>query len=122
MSCLSTNADFRPAQYNISIWRNDTWSQVMVITANEVPVSLVGSDVEIQVRKKPNSNTAEMTLTETNGGITVGGVNNNQITINYPVDIAAGTYVYDMVVVFPNGNEKTYIWGNFIVYEDITKI
>lgn len=122
MSCLSTNADFRPAQYNISIWRNDTWSQVMVITANDIPVSLVGSDVEIQVRKKPNSDTAEMTLTEQNGGITVGGVNNNQITINYPVDIAAGTYVYDMVVVFPNGNEKTYIWGNFIVYEDITKI
>jgi hypothetical protein len=122
MSCLSTNADFRPAQYNISIWRNDTWSQVMVITANEVPVSLVGAEVEIQVRKKPNSTDAEMTLTEQNGGITVGGVNNNQITINYPVDIAAGTYVYDMVVVFPNGNEKTYIWGNFIVYEDITKI
>ena len=122
MSCLSTNADFRPAQYNISIWRNDTWSQVMVITANEVPVSLVGSEVEIQVRKKPNSTDAEMTLTEQNGGITVGGINNNQITINYPVDIAAGTYVYDMVVVFPNGNEKTYIWGNFIVYEDITKI
>jgi hypothetical protein len=122
MSCLSTNADFRPAQYNISIWRNDTWSQVMVITANEVPVSLIGAEVEIQVRKKPNSTDAEMTLTEQNGGITVGGVNNNQITINYPVDIAAGTYVYDMVVVFPNGNEKTYIWGNFIVYEDITKI
>jgi len=122
MSCLSTNADFRPAQYNISIWRNDTWSQVMVITANDVPVDLTGSDVEIQVRKKPNSDTAEMTLTEQNGGITVGGVDDNQITINYPVDIAAGTYVYDMVVVFPNGNEKTYIWGNFIVYEDITKI
>lgn len=122
MSCLSTNADFRPAQYNISIWRNDTWSQVMVITANDVPVSLVGAEVEIQVRKKPNSTDAEMTLTETNGGITVGGVNNNQITINYPVDIAAGTYVYDMVVLFPNGNEKTYIWGNFIVYEDITKL
>lgn len=122
MSCLSTNADFRPAQYNISIWRNDTWSQVMVLTANDVPISLVGSEVEIQVRKTPSATTALMTLTETNGGITVGGVNNNQITINYPVDIAAGTYVYDMVVLFPNGNEKTYIWGNFIVYEDITKL
>lgn len=122
MSCLSTNADFRPAQYNISIWRNDTWSQVMVLTANEVPIDLTGSDIEIQVRKKPNSENAEMTLTENNGGITVGGVDNNQITINYPVDIAAGTYVYDMVVLFPNGNEKTYIWGNFIVYEDITKL
>ncbi len=94
----------------------------MRITANDVPVDLTGSDVEIQVRKKPNSTDAELTLTEQNGGITVGGVDDNQITINYPVDIAAGTYVYDMVVVFPNGNEKTYIWGNFIVYEDITKI
>lgn len=122
MSCLSTNADFRPAQYNVSIWRNDTWSQVLLITANTVPVSLVGADVKIQVRKQPNSTTADMTLTETNGGITVGGTNNNQITINYPVNIAAGPYVYDMVVVFPSGNEKTYIWGNFIVYEDITKI
>lgn len=122
MSCLSTNADFRPAQYNISIWRNDTWSQVMTITANTVPVDLTGSDVEIQVRKTPTTSTAVMTLTEANGGITVGGVDDNQITINYPVDIAAGTYVYDMVVLFPNGNEKTYIWGNFIVYEDITKL
>ncbi len=94
----------------------------MRITANDVPVDLTGSEIEIQVRKKPNSTDAELTLTEQNGGITVGGVDDNQITINYPVDIAAGTYVYDMVVVFPNGNEKTYIWGNFIVYEDITKI
>ena len=122
MACAQTNADFRPANYNIQIWRNDTWSQVFLLTANNLPISLVGADVKIQVRKKPNSSTADLTLTETNGGITVGGTNNNQITVNYPVSIAAGTYVYDMVVVFANGNEKTYIWGNFIVYEDITKI
>jgi hypothetical protein len=122
MACAQTNADFRPANYNIQIWRNDTWSQVLTLTANLVPISLVGADVKIQIRKKPNSETAELTLTETNGAITVGGVNNNQITINYDITIAAGTYVYDMLVLFPNGNEKTYIWGNFIVYEDITKI
>ncbi len=122
MACAQTNADFRPANYNIQIWRNDTWSQVLTLTANLVPISLVGADVKIQIRKKPNSETAELTLTEANGAITVGGVNNNQITINYDITIAAGTYVYDMTVLFPNGNEKTYIWGNFIVYEDITKI
>ena len=123
MACAQTNADFRPANYNIQIWRNDTWSQVFLLTANEVPISLVGAEVEIQVRKKPNSDNAELTLTElAGGGITVGGVNNNQITVNKQVTIAAGTYVYDMVVLFPNGNEKTYIWGNFIVYEDITKL
>jgi hypothetical protein len=123
MSCSQSNADFKPANYNIQIWRNDTWSQVFLLTANEVPISLVGAEVEIQVRKKPNSTTAELTLTEAaGGGITVGGVNNNQITLNKQVDIAAGSYVYDMAILFPNGNEKTYIWGNFIVYEDITKL
>jgi hypothetical protein len=121
MACAQTNADFRPANYNIQIWRNDTWSQVFQLTANEVPIDLTGSEVEIQVRKKPNSDTADLTLTE-NDGITVGGIDNNQIYVNKQVDIAAGTYVYDMVVLFPNGNEKTYIWGNFIVYEDITKL
>ena len=122
MSCNQSNADFRPANYNIQIWRNDTWSQVFVLTANEVPIDLTGSTVEIQVRQRPNSETALLTLTEANGAITVGGVDDNQITINYGVDIAAGSYVYDMTVLFPNGNEKTYIWGNFIVYEDITKL
>jgi hypothetical protein len=123
MSCAQSNADFKPANYNIQIWRNDTWSQVFLLTANTVPISLVGAEVEIQVRKRPNSETAELTLTElAGGGIVVGGVNNNQITINKQVDIAAGSYVYDMAILFPNGNEKTYIWGNFIVYEDITKL
>ena len=122
MSCTQSNADFRPANYNIQIWRNDTWSQVFLLTANDVPIDLTGSTVEIQVRQRPNSETALLTLTEANGAITVGGVDDNQITINYGVDIAAGSYVYDMTVLFPNGNEKTYIWGNFIVYEDITKL
>jgi hypothetical protein len=74
MACAQTNADFRPANYNIQIWQNDTWSQVLTLTANLLPISLVGADVKIQIRKKPNSTTAELTLTETNGAITVGGV------------------------------------------------
>jgi hypothetical protein len=123
MACANTNADFRPANYNIQIWRNDTWSQVFQLTANEVPIDLSGSYIEIQVREYPDSSSAKLTLdNETNGGIIIGGLDNNQIYINKAVDVNAGTYVYDMVVQFPNGNEKTYIWGNFIVYEDITKI
>jgi hypothetical protein len=116
MSCNNTTADFRPAQYNIQIWRNDTWSQILLLTANSV-----GSQCEIQVRKYANSTDAALTLT-VGSGITLGGVNNNMITINQAVDIDAGNYVYDMTIVFPNGNEKTYIWGTFIVYDDITKI
>jgi hypothetical protein len=44
------------------------------------------------------------------------------ITINKDINLAAGNYVYDMAVKFSNTNIKTYIWGNFIVYQDITNI
>jgi hypothetical protein len=123
MSCLNTNADFRPAQYNISIWKSNTWSQIFLLTANTVPINLSTATVEIQIRKKLTSTNAELTLTEaTGGGITVGGLNSNMITINKDIDLAAGTYVYDMAVEFSNTNIKTYIWGNFIVYQDITQL
>ena len=120
MSCNST-ADFKPAQYGVQIWRNDTWTQVFALTANTVPIDLTGSEIEIQIRKTPSSATAELTLTLLSG-ITIGGVNNNQITINKLVDVAAGSYVYDMTVKFPSNIVKTYVWGTYIIYEDITKI
>ena len=121
MSCISTNADFRPAQYNISIWKSNTWSQIFLLTANTVPIDLSTANVEIQIRKTINSTNAELTLTE-GSGITVGGINNNMITINQDIDLNAGTYVYDMAVQFSNTNIKTYIWGSFVVYQDITQL
>ncbi len=92
------------------------------MTANTVPIDLSTAAVEIEIRKTINSSTVELTLTESGGGITVGGVNNNMITINKDINLAAGNYVYDMAVKFSNTNIKTYIWGNFIVYQDITNI
>jgi hypothetical protein len=48
-------------------------------------------------------------------------VSNNQITVNKLVDIAKGNYVWDMQVTFTSGVVKTYLEGDFIVYDDITK-
>jgi hypothetical protein len=87
-----------------------------------VPIDLSTAAVEIEIRKTITSSTVELTLTESGGGITVGGQNNNMITINKDINLAAGNYVYDMAVKFSNTNIKTYIWGNFIVYQDITNI
>lgn len=123
MSCNnSTTADLRPAQYNIKIWRNDTWSQVFAILADTTPVNLSGSTILVQVRPTPSSTSVLLTLSTANSTISIGGANTNQITLNKIVDVAAGSYVYDMNVTFPSGEVKTYIWGNFIVQEDITKV
>ncbi len=121
MSCSSSTADFRPAQYNIQIWRNDSWMQTFAITADNVAVNLTGSTIEIQVRKTANATVADLTLKTGGNGITISGANNNQIVLNKVVNIPAGNYLYDMNVTFPSGLVKTYVWGTFLVQEDITK-
>lgn len=122
MSCnTNSSADLRPAQYNIKIWRNDTWSQTFAILADTTPVDLTGCTIVIQVRPTASSSEVALELNTTEGSISIGGVDTNQITLNKIVDVPAGSYVYDMNVTFPSGEVKTYIWGNFIVQEDITK-
>lgn len=112
-------SDFRPGKLDIKIWRNDTWIQVYALTANNVPISLVGATVYIQVRKGCDSTLA---LTVTNGnGATIGGVSNNEITVNKLVNIDKGTYKWDMQVTLSSGAVRTYLEGQFIVYDDVTK-
>jgi hypothetical protein len=122
MSCSTTTADLRPAQYNVQIWRNDTWSQVFQILANNVAVNLTGCTITIQVRKTASASSIDLTLSTADSTITIGGASSNQITLNKKVTIAAGSYLYDMNVLFPSGEVKTYVWGSFFVQEDITKI
>ena len=122
MSCNSSTADLRPAQYNVQIWRNDTWSQVFQIFANTVAVNLTGSTITIQVRKTASASSIDLTLSTADSSITIGGASFNQITLNKKVTISAGSYVYDMNVTFPSSIVKTYVWGTFFVQEDITKI
>jgi hypothetical protein len=122
MSCSTTTADLRPAQYNVQIWRNDSWSQIFTIIADSVPVNLTGCTITIQVRKTASASTIDLTLSTADSTITIGGASFNQITLNKKVTIAAGSYLYDMNVSFPTGVVKTYVWGSFFVQEDITKI
>jgi len=121
MSCNSQSADLRPAQYNVKIWRNDSWAQVFALLADTTPIDLSGSTILIQVRPTPSSSEVALELTTDDSSIGIGGIDSNQITLNKIVDIPAGTYVYDMNVTFPSGEVKTYLWGNFIVTEDISK-
>jgi len=111
--------DFRPGKLDIQIWRNDTWQQVFTLLADTTPISLVGATVYIQVRKGCGGTLA---LTLTNGsGVTIGGASNNQITVSKLVNIDKGNYVYDLQVTFSDTTVKTYLEGDFIVYDDVTK-
>lgn len=112
-------SDFRPGRLDIQIWRNDTWKQVFTLLADTTPISLLGATVYIQVRKGCGG---VLALTLTNGsGVTIGGVSNNQVTVNKLVNIDKGNYVWDMQVTFADLTVKTYLEGDFIVYDDVTK-
>jgi hypothetical protein len=112
-------SDFRPGKLDIQMWRNDTWQQVFTLLADTTPINLSGATVYIQVRKGCGGVLA-LSLTNSSG-VTIGGVDNNQITVNKLVDIAKGNYVWDMQVTFTTGVVKTYLEGDFIVYDDVTK-
>ena len=111
--------NFLPATYNIKLTKGNTWQSVFTIFKDSVPVNLSGAEVRIQIRRKATSTTAEVTITEADG-ITVGGVSSNQVTVSKRVNIAAGDYVWDMLII-DSGVYKTYIGGKFEMVEEVTE-
>jgi hypothetical protein len=111
--------DFRPATYNVKLPKGNTWQSVFTLFKDSVPVNLSASEVRIQIRRKATSATAEVTLTEADG-ITVGGASSNQVTLSKRVNIAAGNYVWDMLVI-TGTVYKTYIGGKFEMVEEVTE-
>lgn len=111
--------DLRPAEFPIKCYKNDTLSLVFEVKLNGDPVDLSSSSVRMQVRSSPTNSTVVFSFTE-GDGITVGGTNNNIITLGKIVNIAAGTYVYDMEIT-TGSVVKTYIKGDFIVSNDVSR-
>lgn len=110
--------NFLPATYNIKLTKGNTWETQFTVFKDSVPVNLSAAEVRIQIRRKATSTSAEVTITEADG-ITVGGVSNNVITVSRRVNIAAGDYVWDLLVINA-GIYKTYVGGKFQVVEEVT--
>lgn len=112
-------SDFRPAKFDIKMWRNDTWVEVFALTQNSSPISLAGATIYIHVVKGCEGTA---TLTLTNGsGITITGAGSNQISVSKLINIDKGNYKWDLQVSYSGGVVKTYLEGDFIVYDDVTK-
>ena len=110
-----------PGSYTIQAYRNDTLQLTFTITDGSAnPISLATADVKMQIRRHPDGD-IEQTLTE-GDGITVGGANNNVITVSKVINIPnGGNYAYDLQATFASGVVITYVKGPFILFEDITK-
>ena len=110
--------------YNTTIDQGSVWSVVLVYTdANNSPVNLTGYTAAMQLRQNYNSDTAALTLTTANGGITIVGATGT-VTINATATqtgaLDPGFYVYDLELI-SGANISRLIQGQLTVAEQVTR-
>lgn len=109
------NSDFKPAELDIEIVKGDYWVEVFALSLNSTPINLSSQDVHIEITQ--GCSTTVLWEASIGGGITITGANNNQISLSKLMNLDAGNYEYSLKVTYTTGVVKTYIWGNFVVYE-----
>lgn len=113
-----------PGKYNIVCPQGSTLDQQLTYSIDDIDVNLTGYSARMQVREKHTSATASVNLTNTNGGIVLGGALG---TINIVVsaaqssELVAKEYVYDLELVSSSGTVTRLIEGKFIVTPEVTK-
>ncbi len=109
------NSDFKPAELDIEIVKGDYWVEVFALSLNSTPINLTSQNVEIEITQ--GCSTTVLWSATAGDGITITGASNNQISLSKLVNLDAGNYEYVLKVTYTTGVVKTYIWGNFVVYE-----
>ena len=109
--------------YNFTLDQGSTWTlQVVYKDSNGVAVNLTGYTAEMQVRRKFDSDTPVLTLSTSNGGITIVGATGtlNLVATDEQAAIDAGLYVYDLELS-TGGVRTRLIQGTVTVSGEVTR-
>ncbi len=101
----------------------DTFNGILfTILVNNVALDLSGDcSIRMDLRALPTSTTYVKRFSTTPGiGITILDVAGIFSLDQWDVDVIAGTYYFDIEITLDTGEIKTYIWGNWIIDQDIT--
>jgi hypothetical protein len=117
---MATTISNLPGAVNFKVYQNDTLTKTLTITDDaDDPIDLSAATIKMEVRSSVGG-TVQFTF-ESGDGITVGGTDDNVITISKLVDITAGSYLYDLEIIYSGGEVQTLIKGSFTVTADITR-
>jgi len=102
---------------NFQAIRNDTFDEVpFELKKNSTVINLTGATIRMQLRKVAGGVIAfapSLTITNaTNGLFKI----NKQI-----IDVESFNYLYDIEIAFADGTVKTWISGEFLIKNDITR-
>lgn len=111
--------------YNFTIDQGSNWNlNVIYKDANGVPINLTGYTAAMQLRENYNSDVAELTLSTSNGGITITG-NLGKLaltaTASQTAALSSGFYVYDLEIS-SGGVVTRIIQGQITVAGEVTRV
>ena len=128
MSVLTAN------KYNLEMWQGATFAMTITVKdANSNVQNLTSYTARMQMRTSYDAAAATVSLTTSNGEISIVGAEGNLIltlaatrTANIPVDLTNGkppktTYVYDLELIDGANNVSKLLYGDVNVYGEVTR-
>lgn len=112
--------------YNATIDQGATWSVTVTYEdPSGTPVNLTGYTAAMQVRQQYSSETADLTLTTSNGGIAITGATGVVVVTMTDEQTGAldeGYYVYDLELTSAGGQVIRLIQGQLTVAPEVTRV
>lgn len=111
--------------YNFTMDQGSNWDlNVVYKDANGNPINLTGYTAAMQLRQNYNSDTAVLTLSTSNGGITITGAQGKLVLSATAIQtgaLDAGFYVYDLEIT-SGGVVTRLIQGQVTVAGEVTRV
>ena len=103
--------------------KGDTFEEVSFeLQINSNPYSLEDAIIRMQLRKEYGGIPFLSLTSVGNDGITITNDSLGHFKINQQIiNIDAYNYIYDIEIEFGDGTIKTYISGNFLIKNDVTR-
>jgi hypothetical protein len=119
-------------KYDFVVKQNQTFNPLLTFTEDDddTPIDLTGATVKMSVREKicgcnhgcsPYDSSFNQVYKQ-DFTPTITGVDNNQLQFDDLIELARGQYVYDLLIVWPNGEQQYYLKGNFKVEKSYTDV
>ena len=111
--------------YNTTIDQGSIWNVTLVYQDSDGdPVNLTGYTAAMQLRQNYNSELPDLTLTTSNGGLTITGATGTiavSATATQTSLLTPGFYVYDLELT-SGSNISRLIQGQITVAEQVTRV
>jgi len=103
--------------------KGDTFEEVnFQMLVNSLSLNLTGCTLRMQLRKEYGGIVYLSLTSIANAGITITTPASGLFKINKQIiNIDAGNYIYDIELDKADGTVKTYISGNFLITNDVTR-